>query len=211
MDESEVAYHGNVLPQSLVYAVGAGRKLKLRLVVEDDYRAFTAFTKPRKGRAGTRHRLFLRHGDKPFASGEAMFLGWSVSNTAGAVVAFEIDEGLFAALEPAWGDGPLELVLNEIDTDEKVVNQEQKAAIAEVLKGGPLSKNAARTCDDPDFHAFVAQRTGWNLEESRNRAAEYVRSHCRIDSRAKLDHNAAAAGLYQELHREFIHWCVDGA
>lgn len=63
-------------------------------------------------------------------------------------------------------------------------------------KGGNLSQDAARICDTPEFRAFV-KRQGWAD------AAEFVRQHCGIKSRAELDHDPRAARLFSALMTQY--------
>ena len=210
MDASKVAYHGVVTIVGATHSLtDGGLKLKLKLPVEDDYRVFAGFTKRRKNKAGTRHRMYLRKAieqggvEKRFESYDAMFLGWSVSNSSGAVVAFEVERECFEWLEDNGTDGSFELVLSEIDDNESEVDQDQRRKIEDIQKGGPMSKHAARLCLDPEFMAYVRSKTGNDTT-----AADYVRSECRVESRAQIDHSTAAAERYKALHSDFLRWSV---
>ena len=69
-------------------------------------------------------------------------------------------------------------------------------------KGGPLSQDAARICQTPEFQAFVQKRFGWG-EASEEFAANHVRSVCGIKSRAELDHDPRAARLFSSLMTQY--------
>jgi hypothetical protein len=61
--------------------------------------------------------------------------------------------------------------------------------------GGPLAKLAGQWCQMPQFLAW----SGCNTAEL---AAEFIRRECGIQSRAELDHNPAAAGVFHTHIRE---------
>lgn len=79
---------------------------------------------------------------------------------------------------------------------------EPEAAPAEPLKGGELSKWAALRCQDPAFRAWLrgqgSARQDWNTTDG---AADTIRAICHITSRAELDHNKAAAAIFNERIR----------
>lgn len=72
----------------------------------------------------------------------------------------------------------------------------------EALKGGELSKWAALRCQDPAFRAWLRNqgpaRQDWNTTDG---AADTIRAICHITSRAELDHNKAAASIFNERIR----------
>lgn len=72
----------------------------------------------------------------------------------------------------------------------------------EALKGGELSKWAALRCQDTDFRAWLRSqwpgRQDWNTTDG---AADTIRAICHITSRAELDHNKAAAAIFNERIR----------
>lgn len=75
-------------------------------------------------------------------------------------------------------------------------------------KGGPLSQDAARICQTPEFQEFVAERhaaIGIDVRaiSAEGLAAEYVRGYCNIKSRAELDHDARGARLFARLMAEY--------
>lgn len=76
-------------------------------------------------------------------------------------------------------------------------------------KGGALSRVAAMMCQNAKFQRWVASRIGaapQGVAPSQH-AAQFVRDVCGISSRAELDHNARAAGLFHEAVRKpFVAW-----
>lgn len=84
----------------------------------------------------------------------------------------------------------------------KAGNQPDPQPEAEPLKGGELSKWAALRCQDPEFRAWLRDqgpaRQDWNTTDG---AADTIRAICHITSRAELDHNKAAAAIFNERIR----------
>jgi len=80
--------------------------------------------------------------------------------------------------------------------------------VTEAPKGGEWAKLAGMWCADPDFWAFLNQTFP---DDSRvanaDDAALAVRVYCGIDSRAELDHDAAALHLFKTHFRlPFMKW-----
>jgi hypothetical protein len=82
------------------------------------------------------------------------------------------------------------------------------ATKADAPTGGPLSKSAATVCDTKGFQQFAWWRST-GIDEAppedygSGDAAEFIRSACGVNSRAKLDHDAAAAACFRELMHDF--------
>lgn len=70
------------------------------------------------------------------------------------------------------------------------------------LKGGPLSQDAARICQTPEFRAFMCGGSQM-FPETEEGAAASMRSYCGIKSRAELDHDARAARLFGALMTQY--------
>lgn len=70
------------------------------------------------------------------------------------------------------------------------------------VKGGVLAKLAGQFCVDLNFQAWLRDKKNY-FPQPRNalEAAEIIRQTCRIDSRAELDHNAAAAEIFHTQFR----------
>jgi len=76
-------------------------------------------------------------------------------------------------------------------------------------KGAVLSRTAAMMCNGAKFQRWVVSRIGAAPEgvSPSQYAARYVRDMCGITSRAELDHNATAAGLFHTVIRKpFVAW-----
>lgn len=91
------------------------------------------------------------------------------------------------------------MMLIEVADDEKPIKQPKP----EKEKGGPLSRRAAALCREEEFQLFVKASAPvmWRDAESNcvnpvMIAREYILHVCGIQSRAELDHNEAAAKLF---------------
>lgn len=77
------------------------------------------------------------------------------------------------------------------------------------LKGGELARLAGILCSDNDFRMWLQSfapadlvKAAMDAKEPDERAAIVMRGICGVDSRAELDHNAAAAERFHELVRK---------
>lgn len=82
---------------------------------------------------------------------------------------------------------------------------------AELPKGGKLSVDAAMICGDQAFMHYAYQQEtgdlcGRDQEFGPDDAAQFMRSFCGVDSRAMLDHDAAAASQFRHLMVEYRTW-----
>lgn len=85
----------------------------------------------------------------------------------------------------------------------------QARAASAGCKGAALSRAAAMMCNGAKFQRWVVSRIGAAPDgvSASQHAAQYVRDMCGITSRAELDHNARAAGLFHEAVRKpFVKW-----
>jgi hypothetical protein len=70
----------------------------------------------------------------------------------------------------------------------------------------PLPQQAALACQREAFQRFAAE-SGWvGLEISEAGAAEFVREHCGVESRADLNATPAAARSWTQLYHDFQLW-----
>lgn len=84
------------------------------------------------------------------------------------------------------------------------------ATFTSETKGGKLAQRAGILCNDARFRTFMAERDP-ELKSAFKRldadmAATELRSICKVNSRAELDHNAQAARAFEDLEREFKAW-----
>ena len=77
-----------------------------------------------------------------------------------------------------------------------------------------LAQRAGILCSDPIFHRFIAEHYGFvfstDADEDNERAAQFVRQRCQVDSRANIRPHTEAATRFDLLESAFICW-RDGA
>jgi hypothetical protein len=71
-------------------------------------------------------------------------------------------------------------------------------------RGGKYAQQAGIMCHQVAFQQFVEAKD----EEA---AAQFIRDHCGVLSRSKLDHNDAAAKKFLDLKSEYEFWLRDAA
>lgn len=138
----------------------------------------------------------------PAFQGEVQLAGWSESHHSGSKVTFWLpcpsDLDAFRTLTVRKGNVAghrLMAVLVEIGDDEMPVQPTPAPEPAtEPAKGGPLAKWAALRCQDERFLKFFGVR--WESE-----MRGMILAECRIRSRAELDSNPEAAGLFARYFR----------
>ncbi|MCH2166016.1 MAG: hypothetical protein MK098_15425, partial [Marinovum sp.] len=67
----------------------------------------------------------------------------------------------------------------------------------------PPSQQAGILCGKLDFRAFLAKRFRIDVTPSTSFAAEAVRRHCQVESRAKLDTDSEAALRWEILRTDY--------
>ncbi len=71
----------------------------------------------------------------------------------------------------------------------------------------PNAQQAAILCNTVQFQTFAATRCAFPVDQMNpSAAAEYVRSICKVASRAHLDRDERAAGRFQALRTEYDAW-----
>lgn len=114
------------------------------------------------------------------------------------------------------------VAIAEIGDDEKpvapVAQQEEQPAcgretLVQVQPGSPkskrrfdelpLSQQCAMTCEDRRFADYIG------VSEHGNPAAQWVREYCAVESRAELDKDARAAGVWRILYDGFQQYLID--
>jgi hypothetical protein len=82
----------------------------------------------------------------------------------------------------------------------------------EKLKGGSLAQQAGILCNDGTFIRWAHEHATGEEEfhgMSSEAAAEYIRFHCGVKSRAHLDHDAEAARRFRDLKADYELWLRD--
>lgn len=142
--------------------------------------------------------------------GELMLAGWSETHTGGAKVTFWLPDAealdTFRTMTVRKGSTAGQrfmCVLVEIGDDEQ-----PKPAEEDRPKGGSLAKSAGVLCDTDLFQQYAMVKTPVPRDDvSRSQiAAEYIRSFCRVTSRADIDHSPTARQLFAQLMAEYRDW-----
>lgn len=131
---------------------------------------------------------------------ECMLLGWAETHNGGAKIVLQLadpdDLEPFKAMTVAKGKlagQRLALAIVEIGDDERPVE-------STAPKGGPLSRLAARWCQDESFQRWIGVNFPGS-DDAEKLAAKRVRETCGVVSRAALDHDPQAAHLFHERIR----------
>lgn len=70
-------------------------------------------------------------------------------------------------------------------------------------KGGTLAQSAGIICNDPTFQSYAFQK---GYSPTAEGAAHLIRTVCGIESRAELDHNHRAAGIFGRVMEKYRDW-----
>jgi hypothetical protein len=160
---------------------------------------------------------------KPTFQGELMLAGWRDTHNGGATVTFWLPDAaeldVFRGLTVKKGNTAghrFMAVLVEIQDDEQP-SAETDAVIVEAaqdaLKGGNLSRFAARLCADIEFQDWFLEMHGQTealkkpVPVREKIAAEIMRGICSVDSRAQLDHDARAAEMFHGIRKQWNRFC----
>ncbi|SHE99459.1 hypothetical protein SAMN02745148_01545 [Modicisalibacter ilicicola DSM 19980] len=83
-------------------------------------------------------------------------------------------------------------------------------------KGGPLARQAAMLCQDRRFQLYLDRRRRYKLgmtesalpdgTHNEQDARDWLCQVCGIESRAELDHNSHAAGMFRTIRHRFNRW-----
>jgi hypothetical protein len=141
--------------------------------------------------------------------GELMLAGWSETHTGGAKVTFWLPDAesldTFRTMTVRKGNTAGQrfmAVLVELNDDDTPKPQE-----ADKPKGGTLAQSAGVLCDTDLFQTYVVSKTDPEAGLSRSQwAADYIRSFCRVNSRADLDHSPTAKQLFAQLMADYRDW-----
>lgn len=123
---------------------------------------------------------------------ESKIMGYGESDTSGAWIKLQLLPEALEAIRGRKGE--------VVD----ILIAEQQEQPAEPIKpkehpiGGPLSKNCARYCRDPEFSRWVG--THWPGQNP----IDAVRAWCGVKSRAELDHDAEAASRWEAMKGDYL-------
>lgn len=141
--------------------------------------------------------------------GELMLAGWSETHTGGAKVTFWLPDAdaldTFRSMTVRKGNTAGQrfmAVLVELNDDDTPA-----AAAPENPKGGTLAQSAGVICGTEEFQRFAAQRCKPDgALAPAQAAAHFVRTFCRVNSRADLDHSPTAKQLFAQLMADYRGW-----
>lgn len=206
INANEYLYYGKECQiDDLQWSLNAGGKLKLLLEHPEDYKPFGSITKRRGKKAGQILKIMMRRdGDENFVQVDAWFAGWSVSHTKGAVIAMTVEDETFDQLRMLEQREQVEIVVYEIEEDGTSHNEQLRSEVEAKLKGGPLSVQAGKACQEISFHRFLELQNGVYAVKDSSDAAIVVRQLCGVSSRAKLDHDPEAKHKWQSLYRGYL-------
>lgn len=105
------------------------------------------------------------------------------------------------------------ILMIEISDDETLVNNKERTIAETAIIGGPISKNSDVLARDPEFFQFVRAHDQDLIDEgvaagmkSEDICRSYIRSECKVRSRAELDHNEVAKLQFEKLKSDFVRW-----
>lgn len=221
--ESEIAYFGVMELKGAEDSHRAGYKVVFRLGQEKDYEHFKEATKrralkKRRGQAGVIYRAMIRpEAEEGWQEMDWWLLGWSMSHSMGATVAFQLDsydDFRYFREQPALDadDDPasFRVLLRELDDQGEVVDQVARAKVEAAMtqvKGGRRSIHAARMCQDVAFQVYVAKTSRIEAPATEDQCAAFQRQEAGVESRALLDHNESAwRRFHANVEAPFIRW-----
>ena len=193
----------------------SGSVVTFKLPTQEDTRnPFHAYTKRRKGRAGTRfmmvcHRIVGedKHREAVYED-EVMLAGWNDSQQNGHTAKFWIAADLMG--HPFDGIGRKErllISLVELDDDNEPIDPNMRDRVEKQGKrpSERLSYAAAMMCKNPEFHEYLAVAAGgdtWSEDDAR----VWLCNRLNIDSRAELDDpaNKLAIEEFHEVRHNFL-------
>jgi hypothetical protein len=77
----------------------------------------------------------------------------------------------------------------------------------EKKKGGPLSQRSDSLARDPEFLLYLRDRhPNWAKSKCVDGARAFIRTFCKVDTRAALDHDSAAAKRFGKIISDYIDW-----
>jgi hypothetical protein len=152
----------------------------------------------------------------PLQAAIEQLLGMEAADGERFTVTVEDDDLVIDIIEPAGlrsaAPEPT-LEPNFPETPEKQLkcpgtNELKTEAPVDKPKGGPLAQRAGIICAEKGFWRFLAEKYG-KKPETADAAADWLRNHLQIESRAALDHAPEPAAGFREVEKEYRFW-LDG-
>lgn len=177
-------------------------KLPMNHDAQDKRNPFHAFTKRRKGRAGTRFMMVCQTAGEDVRhrlyEDEVMLAGWNDSQQNGHTVKLWLcNDGMGHPFDGIGRTQELVISLVELDDDQEVIDQKMRDRVEKqsTPTTGRLSYSAAMLCKNVDFWE-------WSKQGSEEEAKQWMYMVCGIKSRAELDSDPVAAGHFENAVRK---------
>lgn len=137
---------------------------------------------------------------------EAEYVEWKMVKTRKALqLIFEVPLEHQALVQAALGtpmpdtSTPVAIARLRLAPTRAEIAQVAPAELEPPHKPKSLAQIAGIICNEPAFWKYIAVG-------SADEAAEYVRGHCNVSSRAALDHNPDAAMAFRTLRTDYDLW-----
>ncbi|RUV07996.1 hypothetical protein EOA79_02595 [Mesorhizobium sp. M1A.F.Ca.IN.020.03.2.1] len=152
----------------------------------------------------------------PLQTAIEQLLGMEAADGERFLVSVEGDDIVVDIIEPAGlrsaaPEPTLEPSFPEISQGSEAAapaGETQKINTPEKPKGGPLAQRAGIICAEKGFWRFLSEKYG-KKPETADAAADWLRNHLQIESRAALDHAPVPAAGFREVEKEYRFW-LDG-
>lgn len=149
----------------------------------------------------------------PLQAAVEQLLGMEAADGEAFVVTVEDDDLVVDIIEPAGirsaaPEPTLEPAYQDSSIGSAASNEAEKIIAPEKPKGGALAQRAGIICAEKGFWRFLAEKYG-KKPETADAAADWLRSHLQIESRAALDHAPEPAAGFREVEKEYRFW-LDG-
>ena len=224
-----IAWSGRVTMARADWGDESGSTVTFKLPMvqaEDSRNPFHAFTKRRKGRAGTRFMMACQTASEgvrhALYEDEAMLAGWNDSQTNGHTAKFWLcNDGMGHPFDGISRKQELVVSLVELDDDQEVIDQNMRDRV-EGQKKRPSERTsyvAAMLCKNEGFWEWIKQdervkqiiREVGLTHDMEDIAHQWMLRALNTGSRAELDKDEAlATRFHEEIRKPFVEWQGEG-
>jgi hypothetical protein len=224
MSDALTAYHSRVTMHEAKWTDQEGSTVTFKLPMsrdaEEQRNPFHAYTKRRKGKAGTRFMMACVNEQNSLQSvyeDEVMLAGWNDSQTNGHTVKFWLCSDALGHPFDGFNRNKdvFYISLVELDDDNEPINQKMRDRVESVGKrpSERLSYVAAMLCKNEGFWQYVREVSSdqWKMDykhlDDENLAREFMLCEMSISSRAELDKDPVLAERFHDvIRRPFLEW-----
>jgi hypothetical protein len=194
-------------------------KLPMNKDAQDRRNPFHAYTKRRKGKAGTRFMMAVQTAGEDVRHAlyedEAMLAGWNDSQQNGHTVKLWLcNDGMGHPFDGISRTAELIVSLVELDDDQEPIDQKMRDRVEKqgIHPQSRLSVACAALCRNPKFHEYLYQdewckqkRSGRHGATWEDIAKNWFYRHCEIKSRRELDDpaNTKAIEMFHYVRKKF--------